>query len=105
MLLQEEVASNCHLQQYMIQKLEAPTEVELNHLFHPEILSEGPVSITFESDTQYTDYKLNPCIRELLKHLLDNLEVLAEETILSQIISALPLRKYLPKDWARMTKN
>ena len=104
-LSEEEITSNRRLQQQLVQRSQIPQELELLRIYRPKDVSEGPVTITFESDTQYSDHKLSPRVGELLRRLLDNSELLEEESILARIIAALPAHQRPPKDRATVDEE
>ena len=104
-LPEEEVAGNHRLQQLLIQRSQVPKESDVLRLYRPNAVTEGPVTIQFESDTQYSDYKLSPRVGELFRRLLDNSEILEEETVLSRIIAALPAHSRPPKDRATIDEE
>lgn len=66
-----------------------PSAQEYNRILYPEDTGEGLVSVTFESDTQYSVYHLDTRVGELVRRVLDNCELLAKKSALVDLISAL----------------
>ncbi len=74
---------------FLSQQKGAPSVLETNRIFYPQDTGEKAPIIYFESDTQSSQYKLSVRSGELIRRLLDNADLLEQDSLLSDLITVL----------------
>jgi hypothetical protein len=74
---------------FLTQQKGAPSVLETNRIFYPQDTGEKAPIIYFESDTQSSQYKLSVRSGELIRRLLDNADLLEQDSLLSDLITVL----------------